>query len=102
MTSNTPLESKKEESSLADTVLLWIFWIAVLTWLAYVFYSPYKKLDDQEVTALDKPRTAVLLALAVRLPDATEVRVEPRGGNNLEIYMNPDSDFERHCFVLIS
>jgi len=64
-----------------------------ILWLVYVFYSPRQKLENQELETLQRPRRAVNAVLDSWLTSSPEPRVEPRGGNNLEIYL-PKGSFE--------
>ena len=65
-----------------------MLWLVVLVWLGCIFCCPLQKVRDKnDLAALDKPLAAVMAALRTRLPHATEIRLEPRKGSNLRIYL---------------
>ena len=91
MTEGEESESKSSTSAW-NTLFVVAFWVCVAGWIGYVFVSPYRKLEKQELPATGKPKRAVSAALEAWLSGATsEARIEPRGGNNLEVYVSKDS-----------
>lgn len=69
-----------------------MLWLVALFWLGCVFCCPLQKVKDKnELAALDKPLAAVMATLRTQLPQATEIRLEPRRGNNLRIYLRQSS-----------
>jgi hypothetical protein len=103
--------ARKTVSEIVEGILKFSLSAAALCWLAYVFYAPYRSLKLGEFLDTEKPRLAAGRALLKELPDLGEwptpsvvtevfpdpiwknVRLEPRGGNNLEIYL-PTDEFE--------
>ncbi len=103
-----PELARKTASEIVGGILTFSLSAAALCWLAYVFYAPYRPLEFQELLAAKKPQSAAGRALLKELPDLGEwptpadpdpdpiwknVRLEPRGGSNLEIYL-PTDEFE--------
>jgi hypothetical protein len=65
----------------------------LVIWLAEFLSAQYRKPNRDEWLYLPKPMHEVTAFLAERLPNPGEVRLEPRGNYNLQIYL-PRSDFE--------
>ena len=62
--------------------------IFVLLWLIGVLWAPYRELTKQQLSKLDKGTNALRLVILERLPNAPGVRIEPRGGNNVDVYLS--------------
>ncbi|HXX19875.1 MAG TPA: hypothetical protein VEJ46_10770 [Candidatus Acidoferrum sp.] len=103
-------------TSRGDRILFRLLGIIVLAWLAYTLYAPHRQLGIDEMNSLNHASLAVTDTLAKGLAldtktilvgppkelapadgdyvtDQPLVRIEPRGGNNLEVYL-PRATFE--------
>ena len=67
--------------------LLSVICAVVLIWLAEFFSARHRKPNSDEWPYLPKPMQAVTAFFAERLPNAAEIRLEPRGNYNLQIYL---------------
>jgi hypothetical protein len=67
--------------------LLSVICAVVLIWLAEFFSAQHRKPNSDEWPYLPKPMQAVTAFFAERLPNAAEIRLEPRGNYNLQIYL---------------
>lgn len=70
-----------------SSLLAVAFWLAVAGWVGYVFYSPHQRSGTTDLAAFQKPRNAVDIALYSWLDLYAEIRVEPRGANNVEVFL---------------
>lgn len=73
--------------------LLGVICAVVIIWLAEFLSAQYRKPNSDEWLHLPEPMRAVTAFLAERLPNGVELRLEPRGNYNLQIYL-PKSSFE--------
>ncbi len=64
-------------------------------WVAFIFYSPYSEPSEFQLAELSKATTAAQGALYLTFPydDIKQVRIIPKGGGNVEIYI-AKYDFE--------
>jgi hypothetical protein len=90
--SKTPSAISKALLAISKALLA-IAAICGVVWLICVFCARYMDLDKQELATLDKPTEAVTLAIARKLGDESAVRIDPRGGNNVDVYLKM-KDFE--------
>ncbi len=73
--------------------LMGVICTVVIIWLAEFLSAQYRKPNRDEWPYLPQPMHAVTAFLAERLPKAAELRLEPRGNFNLQIYL-PAHSFE--------
>jgi hypothetical protein len=86
-----PLDSKPVHGSPLErvwTIVALFFWLLPLLWAFWVFYSPYTEPNPLEVLSCTNARNSVGLFVEAGLPSNAEVRVEQRGGFNLEVWVN--------------
>ena len=72
-------------------VLLGIVSAVVVIWLAEFLSAQHRPPNREEWLYLPQPMNAVSAFLAGRLPNASELRLEPRGNYNLQIYLGKSS-----------
>jgi hypothetical protein len=76
--------------------LLGVICAVVVIWLAEFFSAQHRKPNSAEWHYLAKPMQAVTAFFAERIPDTLEIRLEPRGNYNLQIYL-PKARLESHA-----
>jgi hypothetical protein len=88
--------TRQERSQTIGRAISHLLWVPLaiggLVWLVAVFYLPYQRPFDQQVSARSEALASVRADLATEL-GYKEIRSEPRGGNNLEIYLQ-EHDFQ--------
>jgi hypothetical protein len=72
-------------------ILLGIVCAVVVIWLAEFLSAQHRPPDLDEQLHLSQPMHAVAAFLAASLPPAAEMRLEPRGNYNLQIYVEKSS-----------
>ena len=71
-------------------ILLGIVCAVVVIWLAEFLSAQHRPPNREEQLHLSPPMHAVSAFLAAKLPPSAEVRLEPRGNYNLQIYVEAD------------
>jgi hypothetical protein len=65
-----------------------LVWLVPLAWVFEVFYSPHTEATAEEVRTCTDARNFVALFVEAGLPVGAQVRVEQRGGFNLNVWLN--------------
>jgi hypothetical protein len=68
--------------------LLGVIFAVVVIWLAEFLSAQYRQPNSNEWQYLAKPMRAVTALLAEELPRGSELRLEPHGNYNLQIYLS--------------
>jgi hypothetical protein len=71
--------------------ILGVVCTVVMIWLAEFIFAQHRRPSPDEWTYLPKPLNAVTVFLSATLQNAPEIRLEPRGNFNLQIYLGKNS-----------